>query len=84
MFRAQIWTAAAVILLTNLALQYWGQAPGPWRVFWAVLAILPVVWMVVIVVVRVRQMDEYQRKLFFPGLAVGFTVSMVCAVTWER
>ena len=80
-FRAQIWTAAALLFLTNLALHYWGQTPGPWRVFWAVLPILPLVWMVIAVVRRVRQMDEYQRRLFFPGLAVGFTVSMVGAVT---
>lgn len=80
-FRAQIWSAAALLLLTNVALYYWGQTSGPWRVFWAVLPTLPLLWMVVVVVRRVRQLDEYQRKLFFPGLAVGFTVSIVAAVT---
>lgn len=79
-FRAQIWSGAALLLLTNVALHYWGQAPGPWRWFWAVLPILPAVWMVIALLWRVRQLDEYQRKLFFPGLVVGFTVSMVSAI----
>lgn len=80
-FRVRIWTAAALFLLANVALHYWGQMPGAWRWLWAVLPLLPLVWMVIAVVRRARQMDEYQRKLFFPGLAVGFTVSMLGAVT---
>ncbi|WP_426625334.1 hypothetical protein ACPPVW_04475 [Leifsonia sp. McL0607] len=79
-FRAQIWSGAALLLLPNVALYYWGQTPGPWRWFWAVLPIVPLVWMVIAVTQRVCRMDEYQRKLFFPGLAVGFTVSMVSAI----
>ncbi len=77
----QLWAAAALLLLTNVALYFWGHASGSWRVLWALLPILPLIWMVVIVARRVREMDEYQRKLFFPGLAVGFTVSTVAAVT---
>ena len=38
-------------------------------------------WNVIVVVLRVRQLDEYQMKLMFPGLAVGFTVSMFAALT---
>ncbi|MGO4276584.1 hypothetical protein AB4Z22_43295, partial [Paenibacillus sp. TAF58] len=34
-----------------------------------------------VIVRRVRQMDEYQVKLFFPGLAVGFAVAIVTAIT---
>jgi hypothetical protein len=47
-----------------------------------VLPLLFIVWVVTVLVVRVRQMDEYQVKLFFPGLAVGFTVAMFAAVTF--
>jgi hypothetical protein len=36
--------------------------------------------MVIVIVLRVRQMDEYQVKLFFPGLTVGFLVAMVTAL----
>ena len=43
----------------------------------AVLSVVPIAWIVAVIVLRVRQMDEYQRKLLFPGLAVGFTVAMV-------
>jgi hypothetical protein len=46
-----------------------------------VLPLLFLAWMVIVVVLRVRQMDEYQVKLFFPGLAVGFTVSIFAAAT---
>ena len=38
-------------------------------------------WNIVVIVLRVRQLDEYQRKLFFPGVAVGFTVAMFAAIT---
>jgi hypothetical protein len=74
---------AGCFLLANFALYQWGDLNGtsPWRLVWAVLPLLPVVWIVILVVLRVRQMDEYQVKLFFPGLAVGFTVAMVTAVT---
>jgi hypothetical protein len=45
-----------------------------------VLPILAIAWMALAIVLRIRQMDEYQVKLFFPGLAVGFTVAMVTAL----
>jgi hypothetical protein len=82
-FRVRMWVGVGCFLLTNFALYQWGDLNGtsPWRLVWAVLALLPVVWLVIVIVLRVRQMDEYQVKLFFPGLAVGFTVAMVTAVT---
>ena len=81
-FRARIWTGVAAFLLADVALYPWGHLSGTseWRLAWAVLPLLAVVWIVVVIVLRVRQMDEYQVKLFFPGLAVGFTVAMVTAV----
>lgn len=81
-FRIQMRVAAGLFLLANIALYQWGDPNGtsPWRLLWAVLPLIPVAWMVTAIVVRVRQLDEYQIKLFFPGLAVGFTVSMVTAV----
>jgi hypothetical protein len=82
-FRVRMRVGAACFLLANLALHQWGDLNGtsPWRFVWAVLPLLPVVWLVIFIVLRVRQMDEYQVKLFFPGLAVGFAVAMVTAVT---
>jgi hypothetical protein len=80
-FRVRIWVAAGTFLLANFVLYTWGRGAGPWRIVWAILPLLPVIWMVVVIVLRVRQLDEYQLKLFFPGLAVGFTVAMVSAIT---
>lgn len=81
-FRVRIWVGAGCFLLANLALGLWGHETSPSRVVWAVLPLLPIVWMVIVIVLRVRQMDEYQLKLFFPGLAVGFTVAMLTAITF--
>jgi hypothetical protein len=82
-FRVRMRVGAGCFLLANFALHQWGDLNGtsPWRLVWAVLPLLPVVWIVIFIVLRVRQMDEYQVKLFFPGLAVGFTVAMVAAIT---
>ena len=59
----------------------WGHGTSPWRLVWAVLPLLFMAWVVIVTALRVRQMDEYQVKLFFPGLAVGFTVSIFAAIT---
>ncbi|MEO7017796.1 MAG: hypothetical protein ABI130_01055 [Leifsonia sp.] len=80
-FRARMWAGAGCFLLANFALDLWGQGNSPWRLVLALLPLLPTVWMVIFIVIRVRQLDEYQLKLFFPGLAVGFTVAMVTAIT---
>lgn len=79
-FRIQMQVAGVCFVLANVALGAWGHANSPWRVPLAILPLLPIVWMVVATVRRVRTMDEYQRKLFFPGLAVGFTVAMLAAI----
>ncbi len=82
-FRTQAWVGAGCFLLANLARVRWGDLHGtsPSRFFWALLPLLPVAWIVIVTVRRVRQMDEYQLKLLFPGPAVGFTVAMVAAIT---
>lgn len=79
-FRMRIWIGTALYLVASLALYQWGHAAGPWRLVWALLPLVFLVWNVIVVVLRVRQMDEYQVKLFFPGLAVGFAVAIVTAV----
>ena len=70
-FRMRIWAGAGCFLLANFALYALGHGAGPWRLVWALLPLIPIVWIVVVIVLRVRQMDEYQTKLFFPGLAVA-------------
>lgn len=82
-FRIRSLLAVGGFLLATLALHLWAHLGGtsPWRFGWALLPLAPLVWLVVVIVLRVRQMDEYQVRLFFPGLAVGFTVAMVTALT---
>jgi peptidoglycan/LPS O-acetylase OafA/YrhL len=80
-FRIRVWVGTGGYLLASFALYQWGQGASPWRVVWAILPLLFMAWVVTVIVLRVRQMDEYQRKLFFPGLAVGFTVTVFASVT---
>jgi hypothetical protein len=80
-FRARIWGGTGCYLVATFALYQWGHGANLWRVVLAVLPLLILAWIVVVIVLRVRQMDEYQAKLFFPGLAVGFTVGMFAAIT---
>lgn len=82
-FRVQVRLGAFSYLVTSFALFQWGDLKGtsPWRYVWAVLPLLALAWMVTAVVLRMRQLDEYQVKLLLPGLAVGFTVSIIVAIT---
>jgi hypothetical protein len=81
-FRIRLWIAVGCYLIASFALYQWGQGNSPWRIVWALLPVVFMAWVVVLIILRVRQMDEYQVKLFFPGLAVGFTVSMFAALTF--
>jgi hypothetical protein len=80
-FRVRLWVGTSCYLLASFALYQWGHGTSPWRLVWAVLPLLFMAWVVVVIVVRVRQMDEYQVRLLFPGLAVGFTVAIFAAVS---
>lgn len=80
-FRIHLWWATGCYLLANAALYLWGGGSSPWRLVWAVLPVLFMVWIVIVIALRVPQLDEYQRKLQFPGLAVGFTVTVFAAIT---
>jgi hypothetical protein len=61
----------------------WGHLDGtsPWRFVWAVLPVLPTLLVVRASVRHVRRLDEYQRRVMLEGLAVGFALAMVCALT---
>ncbi len=80
-FRVRLGVGISCYLLSSFALYQWGHGTSPWRIVWAVLPLLFMAWVVMVTVLRIRQMDEYQVKLFFPGLAVGFTVTIFAAVT---
>lgn len=80
-FRVRLWIGAACYLLASFALYQWGHRGGAWAVVLAALPLLFAAWVVVAVVLRARQLDEYQLKLLFPGLAVGFTAAVFAAIT---
>lgn len=61
----------------------WGHLEGnsPWRFVWAVLPVVPALWILRAVLRHLRRVDDYQRLLLLQGLGVGFAVSMVTALT---
>lgn len=69
-----------VVLVLVLTL---GDLDGasPWRFFWAVLPVLPLIWVGVAVVRHLRRVDDYQQRLALQSLGVGFAVAMAAAVT---
>ncbi len=72
---------AYVVLLT--AAVSWGHLDGqsPARFAWALLPVLPALWVVRAVVRHVGRLDDYQRLLLLQSLAVGFALAMVAALT---
>jgi hypothetical protein len=69
------------VLLTGVLL--WGDLDGqsPWRFAWAVVPVLPALWIVRAVLRHVRRIDDYQRLLLLQALGGGFAVAMIAAVT---
>lgn len=61
----------------------WGQLDGtsPVRFVWALLPLLPALWVVRAVVRHVRRIDDYQRGLLLKGVAVGFALAVIAALT---
>ena len=70
----------AVVLVPVLA---WGHLDGtsPLRFVWALLPVIPALWMVRAVLRHLDRVDDYQRLLLLKGLGVGFAVAMVASVT---
>jgi hypothetical protein len=54
---------------------------SPWRFLWALLPVLPALWVIRAVVRHVRRIDDYQRGLLLRGLAVGFAAAMIASIT---
>jgi len=69
--------------LTLTAVVAWGDldGAGPWRYLWAVLPVLPLLWVVRAVVRHLGRADEYARLVLLRGLAGGFVVAMLTALT---
>lgn len=73
-------TGYAVVLTAVLV---WGHLDGssPARFAWALLPVVPTLFIVRAVLKHVERVDDYQRLLLLKGLSVGFAVAMVAAVT---
>jgi hypothetical protein len=52
-----------------------------WRYLWAVLPVVPMLWVLRAVSRHLRRVDDYQQRLLLRGLGVGFAVAMFSAVT---
>jgi len=72
--------AYGVLLAATLI---WGHldGPGPWRFGWALLPVLPALWIVRAVLRHLRRVDDYQRLLLLQGLGVGFATAMIASLT---
>ena len=80
-FRIRMGIGAACYLLATAVLYQWGEhAAEPWRLLLALLPLVPLAWIVIVMIWRTRQMDEYQLKQIVPSLAIGFTVTIVAAI----
>jgi hypothetical protein len=66
-----------------IAVRVWGHLGGtaPARFLWAFLPLIPAAWLVINITLRARQLDEYQIKLVYRALVVGFTVAIFTAAT---
>ncbi|MDQ0754263.1 hypothetical protein [Arthrobacter sp. B3I4] len=82
-YQLEFWPAmmAYAVVLTGVLL--WGDLDGgsPWRFLWAVLPVIPTLWIVRAVLRHARRSDDYQRLLMLQALAGGFAVAMIASVT---
>ena len=72
---------AAYVLLLSAAL-LWGGFDGtdPTRFLWALLPVLPMIWIAVAVLRHLHRLDEYQRTRTLAGLGAGFAVAMLASI----
>lgn len=82
-YHRDFWPGILAYGLVLTAVLVWGHLDGtsPWRFLWAVLPVLPALWVVRAVLRHLHRVDEYQRLLTLQGLGVGFSIAMVTAIT---
>ncbi len=75
------WMGGYVVVLVAVLL--WGGLGGtdPWRFVLAALPAVPAAGVAWAVLRHVRRIDEYQRRILLEGLAAGFALAMLAAVT---
>lgn len=82
-YHLDFWPGMAGYVVVLTAVLLWGDLDGssPWRFLWAVLPVIPALWIVRAVLRHVRRIDDYQRYLLLQGLGGGFAVAMIASIT---
>ncbi len=82
-YRREFWFGMIVYVVFVTAMVLWGNlgSDSPWRFVWALLPVVPALWIVVAVLRHVRRIDDYQRHIVLQGLGAGFALAMVASVT---
>jgi hypothetical protein len=82
-YQREFWPAMIGYVVVLVPVMVWGGLDGdsPWRFVWAVLPVIPMLWVVIAVLRHIRRIDDYQRFLLLQGLGVGFAVAMISSVT---
>jgi integral membrane sensor domain MASE1 len=82
-YHLEFWPGIAAYAAVLSAVLLWGDLDGdkPWRFVFAVLPVIPALWIVRAMIRHARRVDEYQRLLLLQALGGGFAVAMVASVT---
>lgn len=82
-YHLDFWPGIVGYVVVLGAVTIFGDLDGtsPWRFLWALLPVLPALWVIRAVVRHVRRIDDYQRGLLLRGLAVGFAAAMIASIT---
>ncbi|MDQ2739598.1 MAG: hypothetical protein M3Y35_13500 [Actinomycetota bacterium] len=52
-----------------------------WRFLWALLPVVPLVWVLRAAWRHLARVDEYQQRKLLQGIGIGFAVAMFTAIT---
>lgn len=82
-YHLDFWPGIVGYVAVLAAVTIFGDLDGtsPWRFVWALLPVLPALWVIRAVVRHVQRIDDYQRGLLLRGLAVGFAAAMIASIT---
>lgn len=82
-YHRDFWPGIVAYGVVLTAVEIWGHLDGHslWRHLWALLPVVPAMWIVLAVLRHVARIDDYQRLLLLQGLAVGFAIAMIASLT---
>jgi hypothetical protein len=82
-YQLEFWAGMIGYFVVLAAVLIWGGLDGtsPWRFVFAVLPVVPMLWVAWAVLRHIRRIDDYQRFLLLQGLGLGFAVAMISSIT---